>query len=115
MCCCNCCKRWTYQILKLKVDKNSATATICMFHEHNEIKSCFGGNKGSIFSDLSGVLTILATIYMCVYMLKYTFLNILFYSEIFNHDIFVIIVTLIIIIIIIILLYKYIYIIKYIK
>lgn len=25
MCCCNCCKRWTYQILKLKVDKNSRT------------------------------------------------------------------------------------------
>uniref|UniRef100_A0A673GJ32 Tc1-like transposase DDE domain-containing protein n=1 Tax=Sinocyclocheilus rhinocerous TaxID=307959 RepID=A0A673GJ32_9TELE len=23
--CCNCCKRWTYQILKLKVDKNSTT------------------------------------------------------------------------------------------
>ncbi len=53
-CCCNCCKRWTYQILKLKVDKNSKTlhlifavlrATICMFHDHYEMKSCFGGKK----------------------------------------------------------------------
>ncbi len=32
-----------------------------MFHEYYEMKSSFGGKKISIFSDLSGVLTILAT------------------------------------------------------
>ncbi len=37
-----------------------------MFHAHYEIKACFGGKKGSIVSDLSGVLIILATTVVAV-------------------------------------------------
>ncbi len=40
---------------------NVLRATISMFHEHYKIKSCFGGKKRSIISDLSGVLILLAT------------------------------------------------------
>ncbi len=52
------CKSWTYQILRLKVDKKQYDsrhlifvvfrATICMFDELYEIKSCFGGKNFNI-------------------------------------------------------------------
>ncbi len=29
MCCSNCCKEWTYQTLKLKVDENDTSSDIC--------------------------------------------------------------------------------------
>ncbi len=67
----NCCKRWTYQILKLKVDKNSMTHFIRYLLCSEQPSACFmnimklnhvlEAKKRSIFSDISGVLTILAT------------------------------------------------------
>ncbi len=77
--------------LEVWLRKTMLRVTICMFHEHYEIKSCFGSKHFSIFSDLSVLATIY--LYMCVYMLKYTFLNVLFFSELFNN-IFAIIVVL---------------------
>lgn len=41
MCCCNCCKRWTYQILELKVDKNSNTHFILYLLCSEKPSACF--------------------------------------------------------------------------
>ncbi len=74
MCCCNRCKRWTYQILKLKWIKTVrlTSSDICCAQSNylhvswtlwNEIM--FWRQKRSIFSNLSGVLIFLATtVYM---------------------------------------------------
>ncbi len=52
--------------LKLKVDKDSTT--ICIFHEHYEMKSCFVGKTGQYFQ----ILTILATtVYSLFFKLKF--------------------------------------------
>ncbi len=41
MCCCNCCKRWTYQIFMLKVDKNSTTHFIWYLLCSEQASACF--------------------------------------------------------------------------
>ncbi len=60
------------------MDKNSTTHFIwyLLCSERKEIKSCFGGKKRSIFSDLSGVLISLATtVCVCVYIYIYIILE----------------------------------------